>query len=129
MSDEPKSPAEPLRQQIKEIISKADGDGPTDVECLKSKDGRITYIGSSLGFAVGGLMEVLGISPKLWGYTVWHFPNDRPLDNPKKDMLIVSLSDKSSISPGGPLTDFLTKITHEAPVIGSGSTVIVFLRY
>ena len=61
MSGEPKPQAETLRQQIKEIISKADGDGPTDVECLQSKDGRITYIGKSLGRAVGVLMDVLGI--------------------------------------------------------------------
>ncbi|KAL2801898.1 hypothetical protein BJX63DRAFT_140122 [Aspergillus granulosus] len=132
MSGEPNEPnpqAETLRQEIKDIISKADSDHPTDVDCLRSKDGRLTYIGTSLGLAVGRLMEVLGISREEWGYTVWHFPSKKPIGNPKKNMLIVSLSDKSSITPGGPLTNFLTTITDDTPEIGSGSTVIVFLQY
>ncbi|KAL2830943.1 hypothetical protein BJY01DRAFT_110851 [Aspergillus pseudoustus] len=129
MSGEPSPQAETIRQEIKGIISRADGDGPTDVERLESRDGRITYIGKSLGFAVGELMAVLSVSPQEWGYTVWHFPNNRAVGNPGRNMQILSLSDNSSITPGGPLTDSLTTITHDAPVIGSGSTVIVFLRY
>ncbi|KAL4866875.1 hypothetical protein BDV12DRAFT_172190 [Aspergillus spectabilis] len=134
MSRDATSEAETLRQQIKDIIAEAD-EGNNDVDRLQSRDGRITYVGSSLGTAVGALMERLKINSEVWGYTVWHFPKDLPLKNVKRNMQVVSLADNSTITitnestTPDPLTNFLTKVTHKTPVIGSGSTVIVFLEY
>ncbi|KAL4935424.1 hypothetical protein BDV06DRAFT_128973 [Aspergillus oleicola] len=129
MSGEPNLQAETFRRRIKELISEADGDNPTGVEQYQSKDGKITYIGNELGRVVGELMKVLGIDRKKWGYSVWRFPNTKPIRNPNKNIQVVSLSDKSSITPGGPLTEFVTTITHEALEIGSGTTILVFLLY
>lgn len=60
MSRDTKPEAETLRQYIKNIIEKADK-GVNDVDCLQSLDGRITYVGKSLGTAVGDLMKELKI--------------------------------------------------------------------
>jgi hypothetical protein len=124
------SEAETLRKQIKDIIFKADkGDPMGDVDRLETKDGRILYVGQSLTDTVGELMGKEGIKTSEWGFTVWHFPNNRRLGNPNKNMQLVPLSANSTLLPGEALAEgSLTHVTHAAPMVSSGSTLIIFLE-
>ncbi|RAL06581.1 uncharacterized protein BO97DRAFT_23986 [Aspergillus homomorphus CBS 101889] len=121
--------AETVRLEIKRMIASADGgDTLAEVDRLESRDGRVLYMGASLGQKISFLMQSLEIRPD-WGWTLWHFPVSKRILNEHHNMQLVPLSGNSTISPGGPLPEgFLTHITEEELTLSPGSTVIIFMK-
>ncbi|RAL06537.1 uncharacterized protein BO97DRAFT_30065 [Aspergillus homomorphus CBS 101889] len=121
--------AESLREQIRDIISRADGGNINNVDRLQALDGRVLYAGTPLSIKIGDLMEKSGLPGSEWGFTVWSFPHQKRLGNPNKNMWVIPLSDRSELIHGGSLKEgSLTHVTELEPIISSGSTIIIFLE-
>ncbi|PWY96008.1 hypothetical protein BO94DRAFT_530731 [Aspergillus sclerotioniger CBS 115572] len=121
--------AESFRVQIKDIISKADDGTINNVDRLEARDGRILYVGVPLSMKIGDLMKHSGLSAE-WGFTVFTFSHRRAVQNPDRSMWLVPLSDRSELICGGSLKEgSLTHVTEPEPIINSGSTVIVFMKF
>lgn len=125
-----KPEAEKIRKEIKEMIPETateDNSNLKKVDCLRSDDGRVMYVGELLANKVVTLRHYLSLGSD-WGWTLWHFPAARELINKDSSMYLVPLSGSASVPQDGSLTEGSFICTTNNSMLSPGTTVLIFMK-
>ncbi|KAJ5178959.1 hypothetical protein N7492_002169 [Penicillium capsulatum] len=119
--------AEVLRQEIKEIVARSEPKSSAahkkhEAVFTESVHGDKSYEGTLLEDKMFRLLNEMGLAG--WGWSLAFLSQARPIINKFSRMHIVTLSEGSTIRPGGDLVEGFSQFVDDTPILSSSSIVI-----